>query len=160
MRFLSPVAIATGPSRVAPFSHPCVIPEYSTLTSSLLRTSENAVMPANGAACSMVVRSIMVPETVEEKSSERKAVRASCALAVTRDRGSSGCVHCHVQYGSRPGETRNWAREFEPCSSASSSNDDLGFPLTLRVEGGQNCPVHKAARSTAAHRSCEAGIRG
>ena len=33
-------------------------------------------MPANGAACSMIVRSIVVPETVEEKSSEESFARA------------------------------------------------------------------------------------
>ena len=149
VRFLSPIVIATGPLRVAPFAHPRVVHAYSRLAHSVLRTPGKAVAPTNGAACSMVV-TVVVPEMAEKNSEESFA----CA-GDPETEGSSGYVYCHVRYGSRPGETRNWPRELEPCSSAtgSSSKDGLSYPLPLRVEGGRNCPLCEAARSIAAHRS-------
>ena len=67
--------IATGPLQVAPFAHPRVVHAYSRLAHSVLRTPGKAVAPANGAACSMVA-SVVVPETMEEKSSEKSFARA------------------------------------------------------------------------------------
>jgi hypothetical protein len=60
-----------------------------------LRTPGIAAMPANGAVCSTVMRSIVVSERLEEKSG---AESFACAGGDLKCRGKSACVHCRARY--------------------------------------------------------------
>ena len=159
MRFLSPIVIATGPLRVAPFAHPRVVHAYSRLAHSVLRTPGKAVAPTNGAACSMVV-TVVVPEMAEKNSEESFA----CAGDPETEVVVGMCtVMCDTAAGLGKPETGRASlnRAAVPLAAARKTALATHFCYALKVAGIVPCAKWRGPlQHTARAQACEAGIRG